>query len=193
VHPFAWEIVTACDATVRVPVRAGPLFAATLNCAEPLPVLSEPPVTEIHDSLLVVVQVQAEVVVTETENPVAAEAPTDWLVGLIEYVHGGGTGAGGAAAWVMVNCWPAMVSVVERSLPGFGATSKRAVPLPVPPVPPGNAIQVAVSVAFHVQLPFVLTVRVAPLLPAEGNDWDEIETWNRPDPERHLDWAGHLD
>jgi hypothetical protein len=40
------------DATVSVPLRARPVFGATLNVTEPLPLPPAPDVTVIHDELL---------------------------------------------------------------------------------------------------------------------------------------------
>jgi hypothetical protein len=54
--PAACVTVKARPAIVSVPVRSAPLFAATLNVTEPLPVRVVPPdVTVIHDALLAAV------------------------------------------------------------------------------------------------------------------------------------------
>jgi hypothetical protein len=51
----AWEAVNVRPATVRVPVLAAPVFAATLNATLPLPVPLAPEVMVIHEALLVAV------------------------------------------------------------------------------------------------------------------------------------------
>ncbi len=56
-----------CPATVIVPVRCGPVFAATENCVTPAPLPLAPAVMVIHESLLVAVHAQPVVVVTLTD------------------------------------------------------------------------------------------------------------------------------
>ena len=81
---------------MTVPVRGVPFgFAAMLNDAEPLPLPVAPPVSVIHEALLVDVHAQPVGLVTDAE-PVVAPALTDWLDGEIEYVQV-------AAACVTVN------------------------------------------------------------------------------------------
>ena len=70
-------------AIVAVPVRALPVFAATLTPTDPFAVPVAPDVIAIHDSLLVAVHAQPEPAVTVTV-PVVAAAPTFWLEGAIE-------------------------------------------------------------------------------------------------------------
>lgn len=90
--------VKVCVAIVAVPVRAAPVFAATLKPTDPFPVPVAPDEMVIHGALLAAVQAQPPPAVTATV-PVLAEAPTFWLEGSIEYVHpgvgGGGVGGGG--------------------------------------------------------------------------------------------------
>lgn len=47
--------VNVCPATVSVPVRAAPVFAATVNVTLPFPTPFEPPVIAIHASLVAAV------------------------------------------------------------------------------------------------------------------------------------------
>ena len=62
-------------AIVSVPERAGPEFAAIVKVTTPLPLPVEPPVTEIHETLLVVVHAHPAGPVTFTlPVPPAAEA-----------------------------------------------------------------------------------------------------------------------
>jgi hypothetical protein len=82
----ACETVKVCPATVIVPVRALPVFAAAVKATVPLPVPLWPLVNVIHDALDVAVHAQPPFAVTDTlpEPPVAG---TDCDVGEIEYVH----------------------------------------------------------------------------------------------------------
>jgi hypothetical protein len=68
---------------VAVPVRAAPVFAATLKPTGPFPVPVAPDVMAIHVALLVAVHAQPAPAVTVTV-PVVATAPTFWLAGAIE-------------------------------------------------------------------------------------------------------------
>jgi hypothetical protein len=72
--PSSWVTVKVCPAMVRVPVRAGSVFAATLYVTVPLPVPLEAPVMVIHASLLVAVQAHPAGAVTVTV-PLSAPAP----------------------------------------------------------------------------------------------------------------------
>jgi hypothetical protein len=60
----AWLTVTVAPATVNVPVRGMPVFAATVAVTVPLPVLFAPPVIVMKLALLVAVQVQPALAVT---------------------------------------------------------------------------------------------------------------------------------
>jgi hypothetical protein len=62
---------------VSVPLRAAPVFAATLNATDPSPLPLVPDVMVIHASLLVAVQAQPPVVETATGLPAPAVAATD--------------------------------------------------------------------------------------------------------------------
>ena len=61
--------VIVVEATVSVPVRARPLFGATLNVAAPVPLLLAPDVIVIHDALLWAVQKQPLGEETATDAP----------------------------------------------------------------------------------------------------------------------------
>jgi hypothetical protein len=63
--------VIVVEATVSVPVRERPLFGATLNVAEPVPLLLAPDVIVIHDALLWAVQRQPFGEETDTDAPVS--------------------------------------------------------------------------------------------------------------------------
>jgi hypothetical protein len=75
--------VKVCVAIVAVPVRAAPLFAATLKPTGPFAVPVAPDVMVIHEALLAAVHAQPAPAVTVTV-PVVAAAPTLWLGGAIE-------------------------------------------------------------------------------------------------------------
>jgi hypothetical protein len=100
-------------AIVSVPVRASPLFAAIVNATVPLPLPDAPLVIEIHEAFDAAVHAQPLPAVTATE-PLPPLASTDWLLGAIAKLHGGGT-----AACVTVSVSPAIVSVPLRAAPGL--------------------------------------------------------------------------
>lgn len=68
--------VNVWPATVIVPVRAAPVFAATLKVTLPLPLPVAPAVIAIHEALLVAVHPQPLPAVTATVLPVAPVAGT---------------------------------------------------------------------------------------------------------------------
>lgn len=71
----ACETVNARPPIVKVPVRAAPVLAATLNPTEPFPVPLAPDVTVIHDALLLADHRQAACVDMPT-LPVPPDAAT---------------------------------------------------------------------------------------------------------------------
>jgi hypothetical protein len=77
--------VNGWPATVRVPVRAGPLLAPTVKFTGPLPV-PEPVLIVIHGSLLATFHPQPEPAVTVVV-PVPPAAPIDCEFGAIEYAQ----------------------------------------------------------------------------------------------------------
>jgi hypothetical protein len=119
--------VKAFPAIVSVAVRdAVVVLAAIVNVVVPLPVTLVPlvKVTQSTDNERVAVQAQSAVVVTLT-LPVPPAAATAWLVLDSVNEHG--------AAWVMVNGFPAIVSVAVRAaVVIFWAMVNAVVPLPVP-------------------------------------------------------------
>jgi hypothetical protein len=74
-QPLLFVTVNVCPATVIVPVRCGPVLAATENCVTPLPVPLAPPEIVIHAALLVAVHAQpvAVVMLTEPGPPLAVK------------------------------------------------------------------------------------------------------------------------
>ena len=71
-------------AMVRVPERAPPVLAATLNPTEPFPLPFAPEVTATHPALLLAVQVQPLPEADTATVPVPPVAAIGELVGLIE-------------------------------------------------------------------------------------------------------------
>ena len=67
---------------VIVPIRCGPVLAATVNCTVPLPLPLTPLEIVIHATLLVAVQAQpvAVVTLTEPDPPLAVKV---WLAGVM--------------------------------------------------------------------------------------------------------------
>ena len=63
--------VILVEATVSVPLRERPLFDATLNVTEPVPLLLAPDSIVIHDALLRAVQAQPLGADTDTATPLA--------------------------------------------------------------------------------------------------------------------------
>jgi hypothetical protein len=165
--------VNVCPAIVSAPLRAAPVFDATLNETEPLPVPLAPPATVIQAALDVAVHAQLAPVVTATV-PLPPVESTFWLDGEIEKVHAGGGGGGGgggaAAACDTVNVWPAIVSVPLRAAPLFVATAKLTVPFPLPDAAPLIEIHEAFDAAVHAQ-PLPAVTATEPLPPLASTDW----------------------
>jgi hypothetical protein len=87
--------VNVCPAIDSVPVRAGPLFAATLKDTVPLPLPDVPPVIASQSALFdVAVQAQPAAAVTVTD-PAPPGVSTFAAIGAIVNEHG--------AAWFTVN------------------------------------------------------------------------------------------
>jgi hypothetical protein len=76
--------VTVWFATVNVPVRAAPAFAATVNVTVPFAMPLDPDAIEIHTTLLTAVHGQPGEAVTETDVPAEPVEGTDTLDGLTE-------------------------------------------------------------------------------------------------------------
>jgi hypothetical protein len=76
-------------ATVNVPVRRGPVFAAALIDTVPLPLPLAPAVIDNHEMLLVAVHAHPAATVTVTGPVAPPPATTDRVVGLTEGAHAG--------------------------------------------------------------------------------------------------------
>jgi len=121
--------LNVCVAIITMPVRAAPVFAATLKPTTPLPVPAAPDVTVSHTALLTAVHAHAAAVVTFTV-PVLAVEGTFCAVGAIAYVHAGGGAA--PAACDTVNVRFAIEMVPVRAAPVFAATANATTLLPRP-------------------------------------------------------------
>ena len=92
-------LLAPCDtvnvrlATVKVPVLAEPVFAATLNVTVPLPVPLAPELIVIHDAPLVAVHGHPPAAETVMGVPAPPAAATVWLVGEMLALHAGALAA----------------------------------------------------------------------------------------------------
>ena len=75
--------VKVLPAIVIVPIRASPVFAATVKLTDPGPGPVAPTGIVIHDALLTAVHAHVPPVVTAIVVPVPPAAPIDSLVGAI--------------------------------------------------------------------------------------------------------------
>jgi hypothetical protein len=163
--------VNVCPAALIVPVRAAPVFAATVNAVEPLPVPEPPAVIVIHEepaAFAVHAQVGADAVIAIVPEPPVSV--TFCELGEIENVHGGG-GAGGADC-VTEKVFPATLIVPLRSAPVFASTRNVTVPLPVPALPFVTAIHDAFDVAVHAQLDADAVTVTEPTTVASETVWE---------------------
>ena len=114
--------------TVMVPLRGVvEVFAATTNATVPLPDPVAVPVTLIHATLLVAVQLHPDVALIVNE-PLPPAAGTDCDVGEMAYVHDAVF-----AACVTDTTWPAIMIVPVRcDVPVLGATLNVIAPFPDP-------------------------------------------------------------
>jgi hypothetical protein len=134
------------------------VLAATVNLTWPLPVPELPAVMLIHGAVVVAVHAQLfadTVTEIELDPPAAAKLR---VVGEIENEHAGG----GAAAWAIVNVFPATVIVALRAGPAFAATRYSIEPSPLPDPPDVMVSQLASPVATHAQSDPVVT-RIVPV------------------------------
>jgi hypothetical protein len=112
----AWFTVKVWPAAVRVPVRAGPEFAATLYVTIPVPVPDVPEEIVIQDAFEVAIHEQPAAACTRkvcSETPVAS---TLALAGERVVL------AAQPSAWLTVKIWPPAERVPVRAGPGFAAT-----------------------------------------------------------------------
>jgi hypothetical protein len=88
--------VTVWPATVNVPIRVAPVFAAAVNATDPLPERLDPEVIVNHVELVAAVQEHPVWVVTEICGPGPPAAATDGVSGVTvnEQAVGMGVGVG---------------------------------------------------------------------------------------------------
>lgn len=159
--------VNVAPAIVRVPVRLAPVFGATSNVMEPLPIPDSPLATVIQALLLTAVQGQSTAAVT-VPLPIPPGAGNDWLVGDTVAEHA-------LPACVTVNVAPAMVSVPVRVAPVLLATANVTAPFPVLEAPLVTVIQLTLLTAVHEHQSAAVTV-VVPVPPVEATDWLVVES-----------------
>lgn len=175
-QPWDCVTVTVCPATVSVPLRDGPVVAATVNVTVPSAVPDVEPGIEIHGTTVDAVQAHPFPAVTVTV-PEPPPAPNECDAGTTTYAHdagGGGGGVGGGldtfGGWVTENTWPATTSVPVRGTWMPGATENVTAPDPVPLEPEAMLIQSALLAAVHGHAGMVVTA-IVPLPPAPGALW----------------------
>ena len=153
-------MVTVWPATVSVPFRAAPVFAATVYVTLPFPVPELPLPIVIQFALLVAVHAHVEEVVTFRFVPLPPAAPIDALVGATVYEHDV------AADSFTVTVCPAMVSVPARGVaPVFAATVNVTLPLPLLLAPAVTVTQFTLLAAVQVHPLVVVTLAEELVLP----------------------------
>ena len=169
---------------VRVPVRAAPLFEATLNVTAPMPVPLAPATTVIHGAWLVAVREQPAVPLTATVTEPPAALTASFARSSENTQFGCGFGGVGVVDdwddWVNVTVWPATRSAALRVSPALGSTRRRTLPLPVPLVLV-SATQPASTLACQPQPVGVVTamVTVPPAAPMVGRDRRDFKSAGR--------------
>ena len=120
----------------RVPVRAAPLFEATLNVTAPLPVPFAPATTVIQGASLVAVRGQPAGPLTATVNEPPAALTASFARSSENTQFGLDLGWSCRCpvddSWVSVTVTPATRSAALRVAPVLGSTRRRTLPLPVP-------------------------------------------------------------
>lgn len=150
-----------CPATVIVPVRCGPVVAATVKLTVPLPFPLAPAVIDIHVSGVVAVHAHPAGVETAMSAAFPPVAGTVCALGLIDAEH--------PDPWLTVNVWFAMVSVPVRAAPLLAATLKLMLPLPLPLGSDVIVSQLSLAVEVHAQPEAVVTAIGMPAPPAAGD------------------------
>ena len=153
--------VKVCPAAVIVPLRCGPLSAATEKLTDPLPLPLAPAVIVIQAALLAAVQAQP-VVVETLVLPLPPAAAKFWLPGVMLNKQ--------PEFCVTVKVCPAAVIVPLRCGPLLATTEKLTEPLPLPDEPPVIVIQAALLAAVQVQ-PVAVETLVPPPPPAAATFW----------------------
>ena len=126
VQPLSCVTVTVRPATVAVPLRPGPGFAANDRSTAPPPLPAPPAVTVIHPAPLTAVHAQEAAVDTSIRAPPP-------LAGV--FTLSGETTNEQPLSWTTVNVWPAIDAVPVRGGPLFDWTSTCTAPPPDPLAP----------------------------------------------------------
>jgi len=147
-HGAPWFTVNVWPPTVIVPVRAAPVFAATLYAMVALPVPVAALVMVIHGTPAAAVHGHVEPVVS-ANDPVEAPAAAVTVDGAIVKVQAGG-GGGIAPDCVTPRATPAIVAAPCRAVfDGFAVSVNWTVPGPAPFAPAVTVIQSADEAAVH--------------------------------------------
>src|SRR3954471_14872648 len=115
-------MVTVRLATVSVPLRAGPVLAASAASTWPLPDPVAPLAIVTHGTLLPAVHAQPAAAVTSTRS-FEALLPRAKVSGATTNVQ--------APSWVSANGWVAIRMVAVRPGPVFGSTVNCTAPAPL--------------------------------------------------------------
>lgn len=156
----AWETVTVWPATLMVPLRAAPPFAATLKVTTPEPLEVGGDTRVIQGAALVVAQLHPADAVTLIDKLLAPPA------GAVTVEELSVNAQVGAAAWVIVSVAEPTVTVPIREAPVLAPTTKVTVPAPLP-AEAVTAIHDALLTADHAH-PVVTATDPGP--PAAGID-----------------------
>ena len=128
----ACVIVAVCPATVIVPDRLAPVFAATDSATLPLPVPLAPAVIEIHVAFVVAVHAQPDPAVTVSGVAVPPDAAIDCAPGATANVQPGGGGVVPVATCDTTIAAPATCTTAVRAAPLFAPIDRITVALPMP-------------------------------------------------------------
>jgi hypothetical protein len=158
-------------------LRGAPLLAATLNVTIPLPAPLVAPVSVIHDALLAAAQLHDDRALTAIELFVVPDAEKVTSFGVTVTLHTGSESA--VASCVSFTVWFATtIDAVRVVVPGFDATAKFTVPVPVPVVPLVSTTHAASPRALHAQ-PLAAVTVIPPLPPEAGTVWSVEESSKR--------------
>jgi hypothetical protein len=163
VQPELWLTVNVRPAMVNVPLRAGPVVAATANWTVPFPFRLPALVIVIHEALLVAVHSHPATVVTATvpEPPVFATDDESGLMPKRQPLF----------CLTVKVCWPTR-SVPVRAGPSEVPTRKATVAGPVPDVAEVIDIHAVSLCADHGQPASVVRL-IAPDPPSALTVWED--------------------
>src|SRR4051794_38969444 len=154
--------VKAWPAAVIVPLRAAPVFRATVNATLPLPAAPAGWLSVIQSAFDAAVHAHDEAEAVTANDPGPPLSLIAWPDGAIV-----NTQDAGAAACVIVSVWPAIVAVPVRAAPVFGATVTATLPLPVPAAR-SSVIHDWLDAAVHAQVAADAVTVTEPAAPVSG-------------------------